>query len=235
MKFVFLLAIILGEGERGMDSIEILYKDAAIIVCMKPRGVLSQTGPAGEKNMVDLLSQQLGGEIFPVHRLDKSVGGVMVYARTKSAAAELTRQIQQGNVKKEYLAVVHGIMSPLSGSLEDLLLHDKKRNKSYVVQRQRAGVKKALLSYVTLQTEQAVSLVQVRLFTGRTHQIRVQFSSRQHPLLGDGTYGGGKGTLSLWSVRLQLMHPVNKKQLCFAALPSELGPFFNFPPLKDMI
>ena len=146
-----------------MEPIRILYENQAFAVCLKPRNVLSQAGGPGETSMIDLLSAQLGSEIYPVHRLDRQVGGVMVYAKTQASAAYFSREIQQGNLKKEYLAVVRGAPEEDSGELNDLLLHDARKNKSYVVNRMRGGVKKARLSYG----------VQVRLFTGRTHQIRV--------------------------------------------------------------
>ena len=210
----------------------ILYQNEDLVVCQKPRNVLSQAGKPGEQSMLDLLKNQLGGEIYPVHRLDRQVGGVMVYARTQKAAAELSRAIQQGTMKKEYLAVVHGCMESESGTMEDLLLHDARKNKSYVVSRMRGGVKKARLSYQVLETQSDRTLVQVRLFTGRTHQIRVQFASRQLPLIGDGRYGGGSGEIALWSVRLTF--PYGKKILCFSALPRQLGGFAEFPALQTM-
>ena len=182
--------------------------------------------------MIDLLSAQLGGEIYPIHRLDRQVGGVMVYAKTQKAAAELSRAIQQGTMKKEYLAVVHGCPEADAGEMQDLLLHDARKNKSYVVSRMRAGVKKARLSYRVLTREEERTLVQVRLFTGRTHQIRVQFASRQLPLMGDGRYGGGSGEIALWSVRLTF--PYGGKTMCFGALPDSLGGLTEFPVLLTM-
>ena len=182
--------------------------------------------------MIDLLSAQLGGEIYPVHRLDRQVGGVMVYAKTQRAAAELSRAIQQGTMIKEYLAVVRGGPEEDAGEMQDLLLHDARKNKSYVVSRMRAGVKKARLSYRVLVRKEDRTLVQVRLFTGRTHQIRVQFASRQLPLLGDGRYGGGSGELALWSVRLTFRY--RGKELCFTELPESLGGLTEFPELLTM-
>lgn len=200
-------------------ELNILYEDPEIVVCLKPAGVLSQAGKAGQESMLSLLGAQLGGEFFPVHRLDKEVSGVMVYARTEKAAADLSRQIQQGRMKKEYLAVVRGCPEDETGILEDLLLHDMKKNKSYVVARERKGVKKARLSYRVLGKGEGCALVQVRLFTGRTHQIRVQFASRGMPLLGDGRYGGGSGKICLWSVRLTFFY--RGKEQVFSCLPED--------------
>ena len=215
-----------------MEAIEILQQTPAWVLCRKPAGVLSQSGKPGEETMVTLLSSQLGGEVYPVHRLDREVGGVMVYARTQAAAAELSRLVQQGQMKKEYLAVVQGCPEQDAGLLEDLLFHDQRKNKSYVVRRERKGVKKARLSYRVLARAEEAALVQVRLFTGRTHQIRVQFASRGMPLLGDARYGGGSGKLALWSVRLGFLW--KGKQVCQVCLPEGLGPFAELPGLAEM-
>ena len=212
--------------------IKILYQDQEIVVCIKPRNVLSQAGKPGETSMPGLLKEQLGSEIYPVHRLDRQVGGVMVYAKTQASAAYFSREIQQGNLKKEYLAVVHGCPEADSGELNDLLLHDARKNKSYVVSRMRGGVKKARLSYAVLRRVEDRTLVQVRLFTGRTHQIRVQFASRKLPLIGDGRYGGGSGELALWSVRLTFRY--HGKELCFTEKPDSLGGLTEFPELLTM-
>lgn len=160
---------------------DILYSDKDIAVCVKPVGL------DAEQEVPAALKEALGGEIFPIHRLDKNVGGVMVYARTKTAAAALSKAIQDGTMVKEYVALVHGA-PPETGDWEDLLWKDSKKNKVYVVKRQRGGVKKARLEFSRLSTGET-SLVRIRLHTGRSHQIRVQFSSRGFPLVGDHKYG----------------------------------------------
>ena len=156
---------------------EILYSDKDLVVLVKPVGMDSEHEvPAA-----------LGGEIYPIHRLDKNVGGVMVYAKTKTAAAALSKAVQEGTMVKEYVAMVHGC-PPETGDWEDLLWKDSAKNKVFVVKRERKGVKKARLEYKRL-TEGETSLVRIRLHTGRSHQIRVQFSSRGFPLVGDHKYG----------------------------------------------
>lgn len=198
--------------------IRILYEDRSILVCQKQPGVLSQAGPG--PNLPDLLAQKAGGAVYPVHRLDREAGGVMVYARTRPAAAALSEAIRQDRLRKEYCCLVRGVPSQPEGIYEDLLLHDRTRNKSFVVRRMRGGVREARLSYRVLASEAGVSLVRVRLHTGRTHQIRVQFSSRGTPLLGDGKYGGGSGPLMLWSCLLAFPHPRTGEELVFTDLPA---------------
>lgn len=160
---------------------DILYSDHDLAVCIKPVGLDS------EIQVPSALKEILGGAVFPIHRLDKNVGGVMVYARTKQAAAALSKAVQEGAMVKEYAAMVHG-SPPESGDWEDLLWKDSRKNKVFVVKRQRAGVKKARLEYRVLRSGES-SLVRIRLHTGRSHQIRAQFSSRGFPLVGDHKYG----------------------------------------------
>ena len=160
---------------------ELLYTDKQIAVLVKPVGLDS------EHEVPSALKALLGGEIFTLHRLDKNVGGVMVFARTKQSAASLSKAVQEGTMVKEYVAMVHGT-PPEKGDWEDLLWKDSKKNKVFAVKRQRAGVKKARLEFTRLSAGET-SLVHVRLHTGRSHQIRVQFSSRGFPLVGDHKYG----------------------------------------------
>ena len=190
---------------------ELLYSDEQIIVCIKPVGLDS------EHDLPQKLSEQLGGEIFTLHRLDQNVGGVMVYARSKQSAAYFSKMIQDGLLVKEYVALVHGA-PPEEGDWEDLLFKDSRKNKVFVVDRQRAGVKKARLTFRRLTAGER-SLVRIRLYTGRSHQIRVQFSSRGFPLVGDRKYGARDTEKAprLFSCCLRFSY---KKQTCvFEKLP----------------
>ena len=160
---------------------DFIYSDRDLAVIVKPVGVDS------EHQVPALISETLGGEIFPIHRLDLNVGGVMVFARTKAAAAQLSKLIQEGKLVKEYRCLVHGT-PPQGGVLKDLLFKDSRKNKVFVVKKERKGVKKASLEYTRL-TDGSPALLHIRLHTGRSHQIRVQFSSRGFPLVGDHKYG----------------------------------------------
>ena len=200
---------------------EILFEDKDVIVAIKERGLLSEEN--SKPNMVTLLKERTKGEIFPVHRLDKDVGGVMVYAKTKKAASELSKQAGDRTMEKTYLAVLHGAPEGKSGILEDLLFFDKGKNKSFTVKKERKGVKKALLSYNVLNEKAELSLVEVKLMTGRTHQIRVQFASRKMPLVGDRRYGAKDDSkiIALWSKEISFIHPAKGERMSFQNLPQE--------------
>ena len=189
----------------------ILFYDRHIAVCLKPVGLDS------EHEVPAALKEQIGGELFPIHRLDRPVGGVMVYARTKQSAAALSKAVQDGSFIKEYAAVVHGT-PPASGDWEDLLFKDSQKNKVFVVKRERRGVKKARLTFEA-QPQGETSLVHIRLYTGRTHQIRVQFASRGFPLVGDRKYGAkDEQTIPMLFSR-RITFPYEGKTMTFEALP----------------
>lgn len=190
---------------------EILYSDRDIAICVKPVGLDS------EEQVPAAMKEQLGGEVFPIHRLDKNVGGIMVYARTKAAAAALSRTVQDGTLVKEYVAVVHGT-PPETGDWTDLLWKDSNKNKVFVVKRERRGVKKARLEFTRL-SEGAESLVRIRLHTGRSHQIRVQFSSRGFPLVGDHKYGSRDEKREPMLFSCCITFPWKGKALRFEQLP----------------
>lgn len=186
---------------------DILFENQHIVVCVKPVGMDSEHDvPAA-----------LGGEVYPVHRLDKNVGGVMVYARTKTAAAALSKAIQDGTMVKEYVAQVHGT-PPEQGDWSDLLFKDSRQNKVFVVKKERKGVKKARLEFKRL-TEKDPALVRIRLHTGRSHQIRVQFSSRGFPLVGDHKYGAKDAFPAPMLFSCKLTFPLFGDELTFETLP----------------
>lgn len=196
---------------------KILFEDENIAVCVKPRGILSQAESGGGKSMITELELLTGCQIFPLHRLDREVGGVMVYAKTKNAAAALSRDIAEHKFIKEYIALIHGKPETEKGEMRDLLFKDGRKNKSFVVKRARKGVKEALLAYETIDTNEVFSTVLVKLHTGRTHQIRVQFASRKMPLAGDKKYGARDDikNIGLWSYRITFNHPKTGETLSF--------------------
>ena len=186
---------------------QILYECKDYIVIVKPVGVDSEHDvPAA-----------ISGEVFPIHRLDKNVGGVMVYARTKAAAAVLSRAVQEGSIVKEYVAMVHGT-PPEAGDWTDLLWKDSAKNKVFVVKRERKGVKKARLEFTRLR-EGETSLVHIRLHTGRSHQIRVQFSSRGFPLVGDHKYGSRDEATAPMLFSCRIRFPWHGETKIYEALP----------------
>ena len=203
----------------------IVFEDSHVLVCRKPAGVLSEEG-----GMPELLKAATGADaIFCVHRLDRETSGLMVYARTKKAAAALSAAITAGKLCKDYLAVVQG-ETPEGGELQDLLYRDVKKNKSYVVKRMRRGVREAVLSYETLARYDRLSLLRIRLETGRSHQIRVQFASRGFPLVGDSRYGSSyrDAPLALFSAALSFPHPVTGETLAFESAPPDVWPWTVF-------
>ena len=190
---------------------EILFSDKNIAVIVKPVGLDS------EAEVPAAIREALGGEVFPIHRLDKNVGGVMVYARTKQAAAALSRAVQEGTMVKEYVALVHGT-PPETGDWTDLLWKDSKKNKVFVVKRVRGGVKQARLEFDRLRAGET-SLIHVRLHTGRSHQIRVQFASRGFPLVGDHKYGSRDDATTPMLFSRRITFPYQGKIHNFEALP----------------
>lgn len=193
-------------------TMEILYSDNDLAVCIKSVGLDS------EHQLPGALKEALGGEIFTVHRLDLNVGGVMVYARTKAAAAALSRAIQEGRMVKEYVAQVHGAPAE-EGDWEDLLWKDSTKNKVFVVKRQRSGVKKARLEFTRLSQSEDTALVRIRLHTGRNHQIRVQFASRGFPLVGDHKYGSRSSETAPKLYSCCITFPWKGKTMKFESLP----------------
>lgn len=206
---------------------ELIYQDRDIIVCIKPPRILSTDEPGG---VPDLIRQALGdpnANVRTVHRLDSVVSGLMVLARRSKAAAELSRQIREGEFQKEYLAVVHGEPGEKQGTFRNLLLRNKRERKTYVVAEPGKDVQEAILHYQTQNASAGLSRVRIQLETGRTHQIRAQFSSRGLPLVGDRKYGfpGDDCEIALWSYRLSFKHPYTGETLEFIKEPPQVYPW----------
>ena len=211
-----------------MEDLHILYEDAHVVLCVKPVGVLSEDSEQGAC-MPALLRRHYREQgkpnyIATVHRLDKIVGGVMLFSRRREVTGKLTAAVAEHRVEKEYLAVLRGHPDAPRGELMDLLFRDAAKNKSYVVKRMRKGVREASLEYVTLGSTEELTLVRVRLHTGRTHQIRVQFSSRGLPLLGDIRYGSKADcSTALWSYHMAFTHPVTGRTVTLRRTPGFSG------------
>lgn len=206
---------------------ELIYVDNDIVVCVKPARVLSTDEPGG---VPELVRQALGdskADVRTVHRLDRVVSGLMVLARNAAAASELSRQIREDCFQKEYLAVVHGTPGEDSGRLEDLLLRDKARRMTFVTDQMAKGVQPASLRFRVLNRQNGMSRVQIQLETGRTHQIRVQFASRNMPLVGERKYSTLEDPceIALWSYRLAFSHPLTGENMEFTKEPSEIYPW----------
>lgn len=199
----------------------IFYEDKNVIAVEKPAGVPSESA-GDEETVVDLVNKECKSTLYLIHRLDRNVGGIMIFAKNKKTAAFLNNEIQNGVFKKEYLLVTDGIPQEKSGIYEDLLFKDSRSNRSFVVKRERKGVKKASLEYRVLSEKNEKALVKVLLNTGRSHQIRVQFSSRKLPLCGDGKYGSRDNSaenIALFSARLTVKIP-GGEEITFTALPN---------------
>ena len=206
---------------------DIIYQDKDIVVCVKPPRVLSTDEPGG---VPDLVRQELGdpnANVRTVHRLDRTVSGLMVLARRSKAASELSRQIRDGEFQKEYLAVLHGRPAEDQAELRDLLLRNKQERKTYIVAEPGKDVQEAILTYQVINHTDDLTRVRIQLHTGRTHQIRAQFSGRNLPLVGDRKYGTGEDDceIALWSYRLAFKHPYSGKPMEFILEPPQDYPW----------
>lgn len=226
--------------EDTLKPIKIIYEDNHLLVVEKPVNILSQGDETGDPDLLTFLKQDIKhrynkpGNVFLglVHRLDRPVGGVMVFAKTSKAASRLSDQIRQREFNKTYMAVVHGIPAIPKGHLEHYLEKGSKTNTVYVVSHSSESSKKAVLDYVTLESTQGLSLVKINLHTGRPHQIRVQFSHIGHPLYGDQKYGAALNKpgqqIALWSAAIVCKHPTLKEEMEFRSLPPDAFPWNLF-------
>lgn len=209
---------------------DVLYFDEHIVVCVKPNRILSTDEPGG---LPDCLREHFAlpnGDFRTVHRLDRVVGGAMVLGRNAGAASDLSEQIRLGTFDKEYLAVLHGCPSEKEGILEDLLGRDKARKMTYIASKNGKGIQKAKLFYQVLESSGDLTLVRVKLYTGRTHQIRVQFSGRGYPLVGERKYAvlNDDCEIGLWSHCIGFSHPQTKERLTFISMPPDRYPWNLF-------
>ncbi len=209
---------------------EFIYQDSSILVCVKPAGVLSTDEPGGMPELARAALGEPKGCVRTVHRLDRVVSGLMVLARTPEAASQLSRQIREQRFEKEYLAVLHGCPQAPEGALRDLLRRDKAERKTYVTEVPGKDVQEAILSYRLLGSCNGLSQVHIRLQTGRTHQIRAQFSARGLPLVGDRKYSllDDGCPIALWSHCLRFCHPVSGKPMTFRLEPPPIFPWTLF-------
>lgn len=221
-----------------MNKLNVIYEDNHIIVVEKPCNVPSQADNTGDEDMITLVKKYIKekynkpGEVYLglVHRLDRPVGGIMVFARTSKAASRLSESIRTKDFSKTYLAVVKGKFEEKNGRLENYLYKDEALNKSKVVSKDKHGAKFASLSYEVLEEKDDLSLVKINLETGRHHQIRVQFSNINHPLYGDQKYGKGdmNTQIALWAYRLEFKHPTKDEIMKFECKPKKIGVWEKF-------
>ena len=217
--------------------VKVIYEDNHLLVVEKPVNILSQGDDTNDKDMVNLLKNYIKekynkpGNVFIglVHRLDRPVGGVMVFAKTSKAASRLSEQVRNKSFKKTYRAVIHGTMNKKEDTLKDYLYKNKKTNMVSVVNKNHKDAKNAELDYKTLKSKNNFSLVEIDLKTGRPHQIRVQFSSRNHPLFGDQRYGQDVNKvgqqIALWSYKIEITHPTTKEKMEFVCEPPKEYPW----------
>ena len=214
---------------------KIIYEDNHIIVVEKPVNIPSQADKTGDEDMLTIVKKYIKekynkpGEVYLglVHRLDRPTGGVMVFAKTSKAASRLSEQVRNKDFIKKYLCIIDGKMENDEDTLKDYLYKNEKNNMSRIAKQNEKNAKEAILDYKIIKYNEEINLsvVEVTLHTGRHHQIRVQFSSRNHSLYGDQKYGTrGRGKqLALWAYSLSILHPITKERMEFKAYPEKIG------------
>ena len=222
-----------------MDELKILHEDNHIIVVLKPQGIPSCGDESGDGNMLDAVKEYIRtaygkpGNVYVglVHRLDRPTGGVMVFAKTSKAAARLSEQMRSGDFEKKYLAVLSAVPKEPQGKLVNYLKKNAVNNMVYLCPPTTEGAKMASLEYRVAEEKGGCALAEIKLHTGRSHQIRVQMAGIGCPVYGDMRYGGErakKGNLALWAYSLTFTHPVTKERLRFMAEPPEETPWKHF-------
>lgn len=218
-----------------MEQLKVIFEDNHIIVVEKPVNIPSQADKTGDADLLSIIKEyikekyQKPGNVYLglIHRLDRPVGGVMVFAKTSKAAARLSNQVREKQFQKTYLVIVNGKMEKQKDTLQDYLLKNEKKNMSKVVPEGTKTSKLAILDYEVLKYEPELNLsvLKITLHTGRHHQIRVQLSSRNHSIYGDQKYGGrGHGKqIALWAYELKIYHPITNEQLTFHSIPNQIG------------
>ena len=220
------------ENKEYTPNFSILYEDNHIIVVLKPQMVACCGDDSKDENLLDMIKEYVKvkynkpGNVYIglIHRLDRPTGGVMVYAKTSKAASRLSEGMRNGEFEKKYLTVLCGSLSEQRGTLNNYLKKNTVNNMVYICTETEEGAKLATLDYKVLEDKMKYTLVEVRLHTGRTHQIRVQMSGISHPVFGDMRYGGAlaqKGKLALWAYSLSFLHPITKERMKFVACPPE--------------
>lgn len=231
---LYCIRIIMCSRDMIMPDIQLLYRDRYLVVCEKPVGI-----PSESPGLPDLVGAGLHTKCYPVHRLDQGTGGVAVLALSAGSCEAMRNLFTAGLVRKEYLAVIENSPPESSGEYTDLLFHDSRKNKSFVVSRNRKGVRDALCSWNVMESihdnDRILTLVHITLHTGRTHQIRVQFASRGYPLAGDRKYGSRvkADTVCLWASGISFPHPLERHGHIVSAMsmPPALFPWNRFGPL----
>lgn len=229
-----------------MEQLKVIYEDNHIIVVEKPVNIPSQGDKTGDLDLLTIVKDYIKekykkpGNVYLglVHRLDRPVGGVMVFAKTSKAAGRLSNQVREKQFSKKYLTIVNGRMEQNSGCLEDYLLKDERNNKSKVVAKETKNSKLAILDYEVLKYDKELNLsvLKINLHTGRHHQIRVQLSSREHSIYGDQKYGGrGHGKqIALWAYELQIFHPITNEIMVFHSIPNMIGSWKILEDIKNL-